>query len=1093
MNPVLRYLHLSDFHFRHDNGVSNHNEKIVNDSLLQAIEEQLKEKLIDFIVITGDIAFSGQREEYERALIFCNKLLQITQVPRDRIYIVPGNHDLDRQQITKRQLRFYEFDEQDEVGETLSDSTLRPLLMKKFDEFHHFAEQLNGIRHYDENILHMSQVLRLKKANQTFKLNLLGLNSALFAGYEGDDNQKLALGLFQVEPGLEQLDAELPLSIGFFHHPFSCLHPVEKVTENRLRQQLDLILTGHLHEPQNTFEDNSAGKATIIGAGASYETRWSHNSFNWVEIDLVNGQGIAHFFKYVSSHHVWNRDMDVNPHHPEGLFEFTVPAIHDKPLLSAPDVTTEEANTSTSPAHDNTSTVCHFIHDYLLPEGFTGRKEEQQRLQAILKGQPDPHGGKHASVISICALGGMGKSALARKIFETLRLQTTQYAYLLWFSFYEAHSEDESFLFKEILQRCGQPLPEQKECGIAYGTSLRKSLCQFLDQSPILLVLDGLEVIQHSDDASNPHYSHVKESHKQTSHLLRHLCNQQTSRLLVTSRLPLHDLAGAAGYRELELKILCNEDGAEFLQHLDVSGTKEARIKCAAIFCGHPLTLKAAGHYMAQRHIAANQVDALVGDPAVFQRNSEGERVKKIIDAYRSDLTQEQQYFLKMLSIHPRSVAQHHLSALLLEPKKNKVQIQDQIILPLSQCFLIDVLKGPEGYQYSAHPLMKLAYATWLDPEGKQRAHQVWAKAAQTSPALAVSPAQANNLDELQPWIDIVEHYLEAQNYQEAWDIWMNRGVSGRLSRLAYTRQLLSFGESFELAIDSGNLHSTSQHKREFYAQLGNAHASLNIISKQLSYFKKKFSITKNLKDSNHYVNDGSNLAVMYCYVGEIYKAQEKLNKIKISAKSLQGAVASTYACAQASVLMFSGHYLEAIELYKKSMKHLADDNLILYTCLLGEAQLRAGLYVESEDNLKKSKYKAENEHTIRLLPSILCRFCLLAYKQKDFTSARDYKNQENKLRQTRNSYTQDNGQLLIQEGHYQKALDIADIYFSQADNGQKTIARDIHFLLVNAYANLALKNIATSKKIIIQAKNLMEKSGCRIERDFLEEIEAQL
>lgn len=55
---------------------------------------------IDFLVITGDIAYSGSTEEYELALERIRKLIvEITELPLDfaqeRILLVPGNHDVD--------------------------------------------------------------------------------------------------------------------------------------------------------------------------------------------------------------------------------------------------------------------------------------------------------------------------------------------------------------------------------------------------------------------------------------------------------------------------------------------------------------------------------------------------------------------------------------------------------------------------------------------------------------------------------------------------------------------------------------------------------------------------------------------------------------------------------------------------------------------------------------------------------------------------------------------------------------------------------------------------------------------------------------
>ncbi|MCP4698287.1 MAG: hypothetical protein GY862_15750 [Gammaproteobacteria bacterium] len=39
-----------------------------------------------FIVITGDIAFAGSAGDYETAAAFCDKLLEVTDVPRKRLF-----------------------------------------------------------------------------------------------------------------------------------------------------------------------------------------------------------------------------------------------------------------------------------------------------------------------------------------------------------------------------------------------------------------------------------------------------------------------------------------------------------------------------------------------------------------------------------------------------------------------------------------------------------------------------------------------------------------------------------------------------------------------------------------------------------------------------------------------------------------------------------------------------------------------------------------------------------------------------------------------------------------------------------------------
>ena len=45
--------------------------------------------------MSGDVAYSGKEEEYVRAKRFFDKLLSTLKLPAERLFIVPGNHDVD--------------------------------------------------------------------------------------------------------------------------------------------------------------------------------------------------------------------------------------------------------------------------------------------------------------------------------------------------------------------------------------------------------------------------------------------------------------------------------------------------------------------------------------------------------------------------------------------------------------------------------------------------------------------------------------------------------------------------------------------------------------------------------------------------------------------------------------------------------------------------------------------------------------------------------------------------------------------------------------------------------------------------------------
>ena len=93
---VLSWLHLADLQLETDFDL------IRMDSLFEDIERQI-ERLgtrLDFVAVTGDIAFAGQAREYNSASKFLETLLNRLQVDRDCLFIVPGNHDINRKAAT---------------------------------------------------------------------------------------------------------------------------------------------------------------------------------------------------------------------------------------------------------------------------------------------------------------------------------------------------------------------------------------------------------------------------------------------------------------------------------------------------------------------------------------------------------------------------------------------------------------------------------------------------------------------------------------------------------------------------------------------------------------------------------------------------------------------------------------------------------------------------------------------------------------------------------------------------------------------------------------------------------------------------------
>ncbi len=218
-------------------------------------------------------------------------------------------------------------------------------MKEKLAAFECFAWNVSGKPRYDPDCFHYTEKLRIEKDGGSAMVDILGLNSALFAGYDGDDDKKLALGQFQVDAALKEAEKGADLTIALFHHPFPCLHNCEKVSRNSLIRNADLILTGHVHEEGNVQQRDAAGNAVLIGAGASFAAREWRNSFGVLDIDLDTGRGRVRFYEYVADHNTYVPNNRVNPRSKrgDGAFAFVVESLRENDRPDEPELKTGSA------------------------------------------------------------------------------------------------------------------------------------------------------------------------------------------------------------------------------------------------------------------------------------------------------------------------------------------------------------------------------------------------------------------------------------------------------------------------------------------------------------------------------------------------------------------------------------------------------------------------------------------------------------------------------------------------------------------------------------------------------------------------------
>jgi hypothetical protein len=189
--PILfTWAHLSDLHFGAGGAGTGFDRRLV----LRVLREDLAGATgrgcprLDAIFVTGDVAWSGAEAEYREAAAWLGETAEKVGVGRDQVYVVPGNHDVDRAAGGDRNA--VRLVQSLRAGLTSLDEALREdrdLLGKPQRHYLAFASQLAPAC----ASLFWTQPIA---ARGDLRLRLVGLNTALLA-VDGADHGKPSLDI----------------------------------------------------------------------------------------------------------------------------------------------------------------------------------------------------------------------------------------------------------------------------------------------------------------------------------------------------------------------------------------------------------------------------------------------------------------------------------------------------------------------------------------------------------------------------------------------------------------------------------------------------------------------------------------------------------------------------------------------------------------------------------------------------------------------------------------------------------------------------------------------------------------------------------
>lgn len=290
--PFLTWLHLSDLHFGHGPTAHAWDQKLVLDTLRTTVAKRRRRRgewpPIDLILVTGDVAFSGgdllgqagkANDEYQRATDWLNQLATTAGIGPEAVYVVPGNHDVDRSRDQNggtdsliKSLRAGK-----SIDDALADPGDRQKLCSRQEHYLEFA------RCWAEPCRDGELFWSYRGTSRGLRYRLAGLNTALLCA-DAEDRGRLAAGNEQlVRLLVDEPIADDELVVVLSHHPLTKGWLAdEKGIWNQVRARAHLHLSGHLHEAHSEWSQTGSGDqiVTVVAGAAHAEAVQSTHGFN---------------------------------------------------------------------------------------------------------------------------------------------------------------------------------------------------------------------------------------------------------------------------------------------------------------------------------------------------------------------------------------------------------------------------------------------------------------------------------------------------------------------------------------------------------------------------------------------------------------------------------------------------------------------------------------------------------------------------------------------------------------------------------------------------------------------------------------------
>jgi hypothetical protein len=298
----LQFLHISDLHAKGSREKEPwRRRRVLGDPWRRNLETLLEEEgLIHFVLFTGDAAQSGRPDEYAEVTDFFQALCAELDLGLDRLFVVPGNPDIDRdvQKGVWESVRMRLASSNDLLGVSRWINGIGPAPAGFEDAWKSaILERQDGYRAWVRDELHRPQLAvdglgyreSVNLAGWAFPVHIVGLDTAWLCGDDADAGRLLLtenqLGRLLTD---EKGNPLVGLRIVLTHHP---LHDLADGASARrlLSEHADLTLRGHLHQTEVVEWIDPDRRLRELAAGSLYDGGLADtygNSCQFVRLEL---------------------------------------------------------------------------------------------------------------------------------------------------------------------------------------------------------------------------------------------------------------------------------------------------------------------------------------------------------------------------------------------------------------------------------------------------------------------------------------------------------------------------------------------------------------------------------------------------------------------------------------------------------------------------------------------------------------------------------------------------------------------------------------------------------------------------------------